>query len=122
MRIDQGVMVPLGYGKFFRSDSVVGLEPVEENRGPGRRTKVYIENLSAPVIASRSENAILRDLVGIPREEMRTQEQHQLLADILSSIEQINPLVRSIIREQGKWDLDRVEERIRDALGEAEEE
>jgi hypothetical protein len=48
MRIDRGVMVPLGYGKFFRSDSVVGIEPIETNRGPGRRTHVYVQNLPEP--------------------------------------------------------------------------
>ena len=120
MRIDEGVMVPLGYGKFFRSDSLVGLEPVEENRGPGRRTKVYIEGVSQPIVASRSENAILRDAVGMPREELRTQEQHQVLADILNSLKHINPMIRLIVREQGRWDLDRLEERITDILGEEE--
>ncbi len=38
MRIEQGIMVALGYGKYFRSDSVVGLEPIEEERGPVRHT------------------------------------------------------------------------------------
>jgi len=32
----------------------------------------------------------------------------------LDTLSEINPLLRSIIRDQGKWDLDRVEERIRD--------
>jgi len=59
MKVEKGIMVPLGYGKFFRSEKLVGLEPVEEGRGPGRRTKVYVEALSAPVIASRSEGADL---------------------------------------------------------------
>jgi hypothetical protein len=120
MRIDRGVMVPLGYGKFFRSESIVGLEPIEENRGPGRRTRVYIESVPQPLVASRSENAILRDIAGVPRDEMQAQEQHQLLADILNSLAQINPTVRAIIRDQGKWDLDRLEERIRDILSEEE--
>ncbi len=102
MRIDRGVMVPLGYGKFFRSESIVGIEPLEENRGPGRRTKVYVEGVPQPLIASRSENAILRDIAGIPREEMQTQEQHQLLVDIVNSVSQVNPLLRAIIRDQGK--------------------
>jgi hypothetical protein len=30
-------------------------------------------------------------------------------------------LLRSIIRDQGKWDLDRLEERIRDVLRQEEE-
>jgi hypothetical protein len=59
MRIAKGHMVALGYGKYFRSDSIVGLEPIEEGRGPGKRTTtVYIEHLSMPLTASRSEGAM----------------------------------------------------------------
>jgi hypothetical protein len=118
MRIDRGVMVPLGYGKFFRSDAIVGLEPIEENRGPGQRTKVYVENISQPLVASRSENAILRDLTGLSQAESQGQEQHRLLGDILDTLSEIDPLLRSIIRTQGNWDLNRLEERIREVLGE----
>jgi hypothetical protein len=120
MRIDKGVMVPLGYGKFFRSDSIIGLEPIEEDRGPGRRTRVYVDACEEPLVASRSENAILRDLIGAPQELTKTREQHQVLNDILDTISEINPVLRAIIRDQGKWDLDRLEERIRDVLGEEE--
>ena len=118
MRIDRGVMVPLGYGKFFRSDAIVGLEPIEEDRGPGQRTKVYVENISQPLVASRSENAILRDLTGLSQSESQGQEQHRLLGDILDTLSEIDPMLRSIIRTQGNWDLNRLEERIREVLGE----
>jgi hypothetical protein len=121
VKIEKGLMVPLGYGKYFRSDSIVGLEPVEEGRGPGQRTKVHIENLSAPVVASRSEGAILRDMGELPKEVVKGREQRELLSDILDTVGDINPLLRSIIRDQGKWDLDRLEERIRDVLREDDE-
>jgi len=120
MRIDKGVMVALGYGKFFRSDSIIGLVPIEEDRGPKRRTTVYIENVHEPVIASRSENAILRDLIGMPRAEARIQEQSEVLRDIFDTVSEINPILRKIIKDQGNWDLDVLEERIRDILGEEE--
>lgn len=116
MRIEKGVMVPLGYGKYFRSESIMGLEPIEEGRGPGKRTRVFVQGVSEPVIASRSDGAILRDMVEMPQEIIRVREQHQLLADILDSIGDINPMLRSIIRDQGKWDLDRLEERIKELL------
>jgi hypothetical protein len=120
MRIEKGIMVALGYGKYFRSDSVVGLEPIEEGRGPGKRTKVYVEGLDEPIVASRSEGAILRDLVEMPKEITKTREQYQLLNDILDTVAEINPILRSIVRDQGDWDLDRLEERIREILGEEE--
>jgi hypothetical protein len=122
MKVEPGMMVPLGYGKYFRSDSVIGLEPVEEGRGPGKRTKVYIENLPAPIIASRSEGAILRDLVEMPTEVTKAREQYDLLRDILDTISDINPLLRSIIRDQGQWNLDRLEERLKEILRDEDEE
>ncbi len=121
MKIEKGIMVALGYGKYFRSDSVVGLEPVEEGRGPGNRTKVYIEDLGDPIIASRSEGVILRDLIEMPREVTKTREQYQLLNDVLDSIVEINPILRSIIRDQSKWDIDRLEERLKAVLEEEDE-
>jgi hypothetical protein len=122
MQVEPGMMVPLGYGKYFRSDRIVGLEPIEEGRGPGKRTKVYIENLPAPIIASRSEGAILRDMVEMPSEVMKAREQYDLLRDILETISDINPLLRSIIRDQGQWNLDRLEEGLKEVLWDEETE
>jgi hypothetical protein len=120
MRIAKGHMVALGYGKYFRSDSIVGMEPIEEGRGPGKRTTVYVEHLPMPLIASRSEGAILRDLVEMPKEVTKTRELYEMLRDILETIQDINPLLRSIVRDQGHWDLDRLEERISEVLQEEE--
>jgi hypothetical protein len=122
MKVAKGIMVPLGYGKFFRSEKIVGLERVEEGRGPRHRTRVYVEALSAPVIASRSEGAILGDLVQLPKEVTKTREQYLLLSDILDTITEIDPLLRSIIRDQGKWDLDKLEDQISETLSDEEEE
>jgi hypothetical protein len=119
MRVEKGIMVALGYGKFFRSDSINGLEPVEEGRGPGRRTWVYIQGVEEPMVASRSEGAILRDMIEMPSEVTRVREQQQLLGDILDTINDIEPMLKTIIRSQGNWDLDRLGERIREILGEA---
>jgi len=56
-------MVALGYGKFVRADRVFALVPLEgAERGDGHRTLVYVEGMDEPVVASRSEGAIARDL------------------------------------------------------------
>jgi hypothetical protein len=120
MRIEKGVLVALGYGKHIRSDRVVALEPIEEGRGPGQRTNVYLEDFDEPLIASRSEVSIMRDLTQTPREVSKAREQYELLSDIVETIGEINPLLRSIIRDQGKWDLDRLEERIKETLADDE--
>ena len=57
-------MIPLGYGKFVRADRVYALVPLEgADRGDGRRTLVHVEGIDEPLIASRTEAAIVRDLV-----------------------------------------------------------
>jgi hypothetical protein len=68
-------MVSLGYGKFVRADKVFAVVPLQgDERGEGRRTYVHVDGLSQPIVASRSERAILADVeaalteaAGIPR-------------------------------------------------------
>jgi hypothetical protein len=56
-------MIPLGYGKFVRADRIYALVPLEgPERGDGRRTLVHVDGIEAPLVASRSEIAIARDL------------------------------------------------------------
>src|ERR1043165_4329475 len=56
-------MVFLGFGKSARSDRIYAVEPLPgDERGSGARTRVWVEGISEPVIASRSERAILADM------------------------------------------------------------
>ena len=56
-------MVSLGYGKFVKADRVYALVPIESGeRGDGRRTYVHVDGLSEPLVASRSERAILANV------------------------------------------------------------
>jgi hypothetical protein len=56
-------MVSLGFGKFARSDKIYALERlVGDERGDGRRTKVWVEGVPDAVVASRTEVTILRDM------------------------------------------------------------
>ena len=56
-------MVFLGFGKYARADRIYALEPLTgDERGDGRRTRVWIEGVSEPIIASRTERAILAEM------------------------------------------------------------
>jgi hypothetical protein len=56
-------MVALGYGKVVRADRIFALVPLEaDERGDGRRTYVHVEGIDQPVVASRSEKAIMADI------------------------------------------------------------
>ena len=56
-------MVALGFGKFARADRIYALERITgDERGDGRRTRVWIDGVADPLIASRAEVTILRDM------------------------------------------------------------
>lgn len=101
MRIQTGVLVPLGYGKYVRSDRVTSVMPIEEERGPGRRTWVFVEGQNEPLVASRAEDSLVRDLL----EDLAT----------------VNATVRDIVRDRSSLDLNITERRIRDAVEAIEE-
>ncbi len=80
-------LISLGYGKFARADRIYALVPLDPGeRGDGRRTYVHVDGMSEPLIASRSEKAILADLeaalteaAGIPRRGAVARGQETLL-------------------------------------------
>jgi hypothetical protein len=80
-------LVSLGYGKFVRADRVYALVPLPpEERGEGRRTWVHVDGLGEPIVASRSERAILTDVehalqeaAGVPRRRRTAKGQETLI-------------------------------------------
>jgi hypothetical protein len=67
--------VSLGLGRFVRADRVLALEPIEgDERGPGNRTRVWLDGLAQPIVAARSETAILADLGGAAQEAPEQRE------------------------------------------------
>ena len=121
MRIQTGILVPLGYGKYVRSDRVTSVVPIEEERGPGRRTFVFVENQAEPIVASRAEDSVIRDLVREPREVTRAVQQQEILRDLLEDLSTVNDTVRQIVRDQSRLDLHLIERRIGSVLEEPEE-
>jgi hypothetical protein len=60
---DGNRMVFLGFGKYARADKIYAVEPIrDERRGHGRRTLVWVEGVSEPIVASRTERTILADM------------------------------------------------------------
>jgi hypothetical protein len=59
----QPKMVFLGFGKYARADKIYAMEPLTgDDRGGGRRTRVWVEGLADPIVASRTERTILHDM------------------------------------------------------------
>jgi len=116
MQVRDLVVVPLGYGKFVRSDKIIALEPIEDDRGPGRRTRVYVDQVPKPFIASRSEHSIVTNMVETPREVLEATAALELLQDFLDDITQVGPMLRKSIKKEATLDLDMLERKIRELL------
>jgi hypothetical protein len=72
-------MIFLGYGKYVRADRIYALEPIGDDRGGGRRTHVWVEGIPEPMVASRTERAILQELgeAGVVGEALRRRRSPQ---------------------------------------------
>ena len=112
MEIKQGRMVHLGYGRYWRSDDIVGLCPLEENRGPGRRTEVFVSIRDEPLVVSRSHEAILRDMGTLEDEEFAAEEARATLSELLEDLHDVPPLLRRSLEREVRFDLDAWERRI----------
>ncbi len=116
MEVRDDAVVPLGYGKYVRADRIIALVPIEDDRGPGRRTKVYVEQLPSPLVASRTENSILASMVRTPRQVLEATAALELIQDLLDDIEQVGPMLRKSIKDEAGLDLDELELKVKEIL------
>jgi hypothetical protein len=63
-------MIFLGFGKYVRADRIYALEPLGPGeRGHGARTRVWVEGIPEPIVASRTERAIVAAMGANPAAE-----------------------------------------------------
>jgi hypothetical protein len=99
-------MVFLGFGKYARADRIYALEPIRgDDRGGGSRTRVWVEGLPDPIVASRTERTILSDM-------------GQSAAAGVALVDDAVTLARRIVEgaEQGRLDLGDLNRRARRLL------
>jgi hypothetical protein len=119
-------MIHLGYAKYWRSDHVVGLIPIEEGRGPGRRTEVYVASLAEPIVASRSEGSILQDMASLP-DEARAAEVGSIAEDLVEALRGVSPVLKRMLKNEESFDVEYWVRRLRRVVekgddGDAQEE
>jgi hypothetical protein len=103
---DGGRMVFLGFGKYARADKIYALEPLGSGeRGSGRRTRVWVEGVADPIVASRTERSILREMGQEAAADVRIVDEAVELAERL--VEQA---------ESGRVDLGDLRRRARSVL------
>jgi hypothetical protein len=111
MDVKAGRMVFLGYGKYWRSDEIVGLVPVDEDRGPGRRTQVFVQDKAQPIVASRTEQSILRDMAATD-EMYQAQAMREALGELVEAWHGLPPVLRRVLQNEGNFDVDKWETRL----------
>ncbi len=100
-------MVFLGFGKWARADRIYALEPLGEGeRGHGRRTRVWVEGIAEPIVASRTERTILADMGADTSQAMSP-----ILDDALDLAERL-----AAAAEEGRVDLADLGRRARRVL------
>ncbi len=99
-------MIFLGFGKYARADKIYALEPlVGDERGGGRRTRVWVEGVAEPIVASRTERTILSEM-------------GQEAAANVEIVDEAVTLARRLVEgaEQGRLDLGDLQRRARRLL------
>ena len=109
-------MISLGYGRFWRSDDIVGLVRIEHDRGPGRRTEVYAAGGREPVVASRSERAILQDMCVDDGELMHLTEAREAIGELAEVLDELPDVLKRMLSREGQLDTEVWVRRLRGAL------
>lgn len=117
MRIEPGQWVSLGYGSFVRSDDIIALRPITEGRGPGRRAFVWVRGIPEPFIASRSEDAITRDLVAPGDETLRAEQLGAALERLVEAAEALPPVLQRVVHQETGRDFGALAHEARKTLG-----
>ena len=113
MEIKPDRMISLGYGKYWRSDGIVGLMRIEDDRGPGRRTEVYTSTVDHPLVVSRGERAILQDMAVATDEGVRLQEVQEALSDLLVALGDVPDVLKRSLATEARMDVAAWQRRIR---------
>jgi hypothetical protein len=115
MDIKHDRMVFLGYGKYWRSDAILGLMPIEEERGPKRRTNVFVAGRAEPIVASRTEQSILEDM-GASDAGFQAQALREAITELLAALHDVPPALRRTLQEEHHWDVEQWEQRLGELL------
>jgi hypothetical protein len=115
MDIKRDRMVFLGYGKYWRSDGIVGLMPIEEERGPKRRTNVFVQGRGDPIVASRTEQSILEDM-GATESGFQAQALREAVTELLAAFHEFSPAVRRTLLSEHHFDVEQWEQRVGEIL------
>lgn len=115
VKVKTGELVSLGHGIWVRSEEVVAVEPIREGRGPGRRTFVWVKGLPEPLVASRSEDALLRSLGATDGASRQALLQGALLR-MTAAVDRIPPVLLRVVEQETGEDLKAISSQAKDQI------
>jgi hypothetical protein len=115
VRVKTGELVSLGHGTWVRADEVVAIEPIRQGRGPGRRALVWVKGLPEPLVASRSEDALLRAL-GATDGASRQALLQGALQRMTAAVDRIPPVLLRVVEQETGEDLKSIAAEAKDQI------
>jgi hypothetical protein len=85
--------------------------PIEEGRGPGQRTNVFIEGRAEPIVASRTEQSILEDMAATD-DSFRLESLREATRELLEAFHEFSPVLRRALQNEHHFDVERWEARL----------
>src|SRR3989442_11793464 len=73
--------------------------PIEDERGPKRRSNVFVQGRAEPIIASRTEQSILEDM-GATGEGFQVQALREAVTELLAAFHEFSPALRRALQDR----------------------
>jgi len=89
--------------------------PIEEERGPKRRTNVFVQGRPDPIVASRTEQSILEDM-GAAGGGVSAQALREAVTDLLAAFHEFSPALRGTLQSEHHFDAEQWEQRLGETL------
>jgi len=89
--------------------------PIEQDRGPKRRTDVFVAGRAEPIVASRSEQAILEDM-GASEAGFQAQALREAITELLAAFHEFSPVLRRALQHEHHFDVEKWEQRLGELL------
>src|SRR3989442_624999 len=87
----------------------------EDERGPKRRTNVFVQGRAEPIIASRTEQSILEDM-GATGEGFQVQALREAITELLAAFHEFSPALRRALQSEHHVDVEQWEQRLGELL------
>ncbi|PYP32957.1 MAG: hypothetical protein DMD49_04465, partial [Gemmatimonadetes bacterium] len=84
-------------------------------RGPRRRTNVFVQGRGEPIVASRTEQSILEDM-GATEGGFQAEALREAVTELLTAFHEFSPVLRRALLNEHHFDVEKWEQRLGEIL------